>query len=301
MIQIRKHIPSIHSYENDSTTYILPDEHSLEGQCVPDLVIRYGKLSTIFRSFFRIAPYLIRSIRELKKSYKEVNVQPTICRSHIDDKGLSDLKKFIFSLGVDEIGWARIVPSDIFSNQKIIYHNAIVLLMHMDHTIMKSAPSKESQKEIFRTYYSLNRAVNKIKHYLNEHHFHGEAGPALGGEVNYPHLAEKANLGAVGKSGLLITPSFGPSIRIAAVYTDIENLPVAEINDFTWIRNFCDTCNRCVRSCPSHAIQEDPQPNHLDYISCATPFSSQYGCSICINSCTFFNSPFESISKAYKR
>ncbi len=301
MIDIRKHLPSIHSYEKKTTRYILPDENSSEGQFVPDIVLRYGKFSSVLRSVFRIGPYLAGCIRELKRSYKEVNDQPESFRTSIDEEGLCELKEFIFSLGIDEIGWAKTARSDIFSNQKIVYPNAIVLLMHMDQTIMESAPSKKSQKEIFRTYYALNRAVNSIKRYLNENNFHGEAGPALGGEVKYPHLAQKANLGAVGKSGLLITPTFGPCIRIAAVFTDIENLPFSKKNEYMWIRDFCKSCNRCVTACPSHAIEDTSDNHHLDYTRCAVPFSTRYGCSICINSCTFFKSPFSKIRKAHMK
>ena len=62
-------------------------------------------------------------------------------------------------------------------------------------------------------------------------------------------------MGVIGKHGLLITDKeFGPSLRLAAVYTDIENLPVSDNNKHAWIDTFCDKCNRCVRECPVGAI-----------------------------------------------
>ncbi len=45
MIDIRKHLPSIHSYEKKTTRYILPDENSSEGQFVPDIVLRTSEVA----------------------------------------------------------------------------------------------------------------------------------------------------------------------------------------------------------------------------------------------------------------
>ncbi|NCD04986.1 MAG: hypothetical protein EOL97_02600 [Spirochaetia bacterium] len=105
-----------------------------------------------------------------------------------------------------------------------------------------------------RSYYQMNFTANKVKEFLNKKGYNAVASSTLEGNVNYPLLAQEANLGYIGKNGLLITPKLGPSIRIAAVYTDIENLPLAKDNDYIWIRDFCNTCNRCVRTCPTKAI-----------------------------------------------
>ena len=44
----------------------------------------------------------------------------------------------------------------------------------------------------------------------------------------------------VGFSGLLITPFNGPTCRLAAVYVSAENLPFAETNEHSWIRDYCE-------------------------------------------------------------
>ena len=61
--------------------------------------------------------------------------------------------------------------------------------------MIKTAPSKQAEKEIFRTYYKLNYSANNIKEFLNSRGYNAQAGPALGGEVNYPLLAQKAGDG----------------------------------------------------------------------------------------------------------
>jgi ferredoxin len=306
-MNIKKFIPSINKYADKDLPFIFPSQEAHEGQCVPQLIVTYGNIANKIRSFPTIVKYLGRSIQELKKSYREVNIQPKKVSKNISEDQLTQLYEFIFSCSIDAIGCTTVSPSHIFSNQKIVYPHAIVLLMHMDHTIMKGAPSRESEKEILRTYYALNVAVNKIKRYLNEHNFHAEAGPALGGEANYPVLAERAGLGAIGTHGLLITPSFGPSVRIAVVYTDIENLPIQETNDHLWIKEFCKGCKACVRNCPSQAIYEKPiiYPDkselHIDFKKCAVPFSRHNACSICINHCPFFTSSYQKVKSSFLR
>jgi epoxyqueuosine reductase QueG len=44
-------------------------------------------------------------------------------------------------------------------------------------------------------------------------------------------LAQKVNLEVIRNHGLLITPNQGPSIRLSAIFADIENLPINLINE----------------------------------------------------------------------
>ena len=91
----------------------------------------------------------------------------------------------------------QLIHSDIFDDKVILYPNAIVISMEMNHEIIKTVPSKNGEIEIFRTYYELCSIVNKVKRFLNERGYNAEAGPSLGGEVNYPLLAQKANIGII--------------------------------------------------------------------------------------------------------
>ncbi|MGB3366856.1 MAG: reductive dehalogenase domain-containing protein [Acidaminobacteraceae bacterium] len=196
----------------------------------------------------------------------------------------------------------------IFKGESILYGNAIVLTMEMKKDEIKTAPSKEAVVEIFRTYYELGVTVNKISDFLRKRGYHAMAGPAIGCSVSYVPLAQDAGLGVIGKHGLLITDkNYGPSLRLAAVYTDIENLPIAKENPHMWVKEFCNNCNKCVRNCPAGAINkealqvaEDPEGFRcIDVEKCAKPFANNYGCTICIKSCTFFNSDYENLKKNF--
>ncbi|MDY0235233.1 MAG: reductive dehalogenase domain-containing protein [Gudongella sp.] len=306
-MDIKKLLPSINKYTRENVEYILPNKKAHLGYSVPEIVLQYGSLSDRVKSIPRIGRYLIGCIRELNKSYKELHTEIDNVKDRISQEDLLELKNFIKGMGISDIGFTEVDTSYIFSDKMILYKNAIVLLMEMNSEIINTAPSKATEKEIFRTYYELNVAVNKIKDFLNERGYYAEAGPALGGEVNYPLLAQKAGMGAIGKHGLLITSEFGPSLRLAAVYTNIENLPMTDSEKHLWIREFCNNCNRCVEKCPAKAIYKDTKifadgtEEHIDYKKCALPFSTNNGCTICIKECTFFKNDYDKIKEGFTK
>jgi len=114
--------------------------------------------------------------------------------------------------------------------------------MEMDNSRIARTPQMPAGTEVWRTYDRLGLIVNRVARFLRKRGFGAQAGAALGGDVNYPLLAQKAGLGHIGKHGLLISPGRGPSRRIAAVYTSIENLPVTDSGRYAWIADFCSGC-----------------------------------------------------------
>lgn len=304
-MDIKKIIPNINKHIKKDFLYIKPAKNAHLGLNVPEIVLKYGNIKTKAQSIPNLGHYMIGCIHQLNKTYRKLYHQPANPGQNISEADLADLNTLVKTLGVNQIGFTAVDPSYIFSDKMILYKNAIVLLMEMKPEQIKTAPSKQAEKEIFRTYYRLNVAANQIKEFLNERGYNAQAGPALGGEVNYPLLAQKAGMGVIGKHGLLITPAFGPSLRLATVYTDIENLPVTDQNEHLWVTEFCDHCNRCVTKCPGQAIYqdaiifEDGSEQHIDYKKCAVPFSQDHGCTVCVKECVFFRSDYEKIKKGF--
>jgi reductive dehalogenase len=66
-------------------------------------------------------------------------------------------------------------------------------------------------------------------------------------------LAVDAGLGQLGRQGVLITPEFGPRVRLCKVLTDLPLAPTGPI-DFG-VTEFCDACAKCADYCPAQAIQ----------------------------------------------
>lgn len=131
-------------------------------------------------------------------------------------------------------------------------------------------PPESRWNEYARAYGELNRALNRVSRALAET-FHGLAEGAtlegLVGEVQhvkdyYPlcvshrSVAEAAGLGWRGRHGLIVTPEFGPSLRLASVFLPgVFESPPRRLAG-------CQDCRACIEICP--VLQKDaanPDPN----------------------------------------
>ncbi|MBW1802878.1 MAG: reductive dehalogenase [Deltaproteobacteria bacterium] len=65
-------------------------------------------------------------------------------------------------------------------------------------------------------------------------------------------MAMQAGLGELGRNGLLVTPKFGPRVRISKVLTDLPLVPDSPIE--FGVTAFCDACQKCADTCPSQSI-----------------------------------------------
>lgn len=64
--------------------------------------------------------------------------------------------------------------------------------------------------------------------------------------------AIKAGLGEYGRNGLIITPEYGPRIRLARILT---NMPLAHDTPIKFgVEETCNICRRCANNCPPQAI-----------------------------------------------
>jgi reductive dehalogenase len=70
-------------------------------------------------------------------------------------------------------------------------------------------------------------------------------------------MAVDAGLGEVGRMGLLMTPKYGPRVRLAKVITD---MPLAVDSPIRFgVREFCENCMLCASHCPSGAVTDGPR------------------------------------------
>ncbi|WP_113671785.1 4Fe-4S dicluster domain-containing protein [Vallitalea guaymasensis] len=301
--------PSIEKYVQENDNLIKSTICSKSQINIPGLISEYGGgMSNAFKTRLPILNKMVGCIIQSKKSASSIVKNPRLGKTVIAPSDIKKLESYIKSIGINSVGYTKVNPDLIFKDKSILYENAIVITMEMKKASIKSAPSQKAIKEIFRTYYELGVAVNKISSFLRKMGYNAMAGPAIGGDVSYVPLAQDAGLGVIGKHGLLITDKeFGPSLRIAAVYTDIENLPFSQENPHMWVKDFCDKCNKCVRSCPAGAIYEkavtvgnDKMPTRcIDYTKCAVPFANDYGCTVCVKSCSFFNGDYYKIKEKF--
>ncbi len=69
-------------------------------------------------------------------------------------------------------------------------------------------------------------------------------------------LAIDAGLGEMSRMGLLITPKFGPRVRIAKVFTNLQLATDTPIR--FGAQEFCVACKKCAHACPSGSITDGP-------------------------------------------
>jgi epoxyqueuosine reductase QueG len=257
--------------------------------------------------FPRTVPHMIGSITNIAKSVRELDQNPADGKTTIDAATLDELRAFAEAAGADEIGFANVPHEWVFRQTAIQYDRAVVLVMEMDKDRMALAPSPDTAVMVHETYDALGRVSNRIAGWLRQRGYAAHAGHPLGGMALYPPMAQAAGLGWRGLAGLLITPRFGPRVRLTAVFTEIENLPVHGGNEHAWILDYCQACRRCVRDCPPEAIYETPVEHDnglvttVDNDKCFPYFVINHGCSICIKVCPFNTNSYESLRANLER
>lgn len=72
-------------------------------------------------------------------------------------------------------------------------------------------------------------------------------------------LAIDAGLGELGRNGLLITPQYGPRVRLCKIFTDLPLEPDKPIE--FGVKEFCKKCKLCAKYCEAGAISFDDEPS----------------------------------------
>ncbi|NHJ33448.1 MAG: hypothetical protein FK732_11355 [Asgard group archaeon] len=246
---------------------------------------------------------MISNIRNINKSIDSITKNSQKPKEKITDAILDELKEFCTKQGIVNFGFTKLPHKLIFKEKAVLHDNAIVLVLEMDKEKIAKSPSRDTVGMVMHTYNNLGIAANKVASFLRSYGFSAHATHPLGGLVLFPPLASSAGLGWFGRHGLLITPEFGPRVRIAAVFTNITNLPYAEKNPHDWIPKYCVTCGNCIKQCPPKALREHPIKNenglmtHNDSQKCFPYFIANYGCTICIKVCHFTIIGYEKLHK----
>jgi epoxyqueuosine reductase QueG len=111
--------------------------------------------------------------------------------------------------------------------------------------------------------------------------------------VSHKMIAHIAGLGWIGKNCLLITPGYGPRIRLGSILT---NAPSLATNNP--VEQRCNTCRACVEICPVKAIKGrnyqfgEAREERFDFRKCQSYFeemekdtSKKAVCGMCLYIC----------------
>ena len=253
------------------------------------------------RSLSIMAPTMLGIV----KSLRSLGKNPSQPKTEAPPELIGDLETYLLGLGASSIGYTQVPERWIFRNKAILHTNAIVMTMEMDKRRIDTAPSQDGLEAVLEIYRDLGRIANKGADYLRERGYSAHAGHPLMGLALYPPLAQQAGLGWRGLHGLLITPRFGPRVRLAAVFTSIENLPLGQekAGEHRWIEQYCSLCRRCANECPAQAILDQPLEQDNGLVTCVETekcfpyFSDNYGCSVCIRVCPFQEQRYDKLKR----
>lgn len=137
--------------------------------------------------------------------------------------------------------------------------SVIVVLVDEDYEALATAPSFVSGAAIGMGYSKMATVAGSLASFVRGLGYQAVAsGNDLGNSVAY---AIEAGLGEGARNGHLMAPRFGPRVRIAKVYTDMELPEEAYDTPKTYgIMEFCQNCKLCAEKCPSQAITMDDEP-----------------------------------------
>ncbi|UCC33424.1 MAG: epoxyqueuosine reductase [Candidatus Bathyarchaeota archaeon] len=144
-------------------------------------------------------------------------------------------------------------------------------------------------QELDRAGYALARLLEKqaFKAYHQMASTGGTDERYLTGLLSLKHIAVQAGLGILGHNSLLITPQYGPRVRLTAILTDAELQPDAPMD-----KNFCEDCeNPCISLCPAKALEKPSHeaPYEINKFACAQYLNTRPTCSVCLKVCPIGN------------
>jgi epoxyqueuosine reductase QueG len=176
-----------------------------------------------------------------------------------------ELKEVAQEAGCDLVGIADLrpfkseraaVPPDLLNR----FTSAVSVAVHLDDAIVDSI--EDSPTPAYAQHYrmvntTLDAIIGRLAKWIESRGHAAHAIPAsqvvdagsLLGAVSHKAVARLAGIGWQGKSLLIISPQFGPRLRLATVLTD---MPLASDKP---LKNRCGSCGRCAQACPAAAIR----------------------------------------------
>ncbi|TCX51697.1 reductive dehalogenase [Dehalobacter sp. 14DCB1] len=174
------------------------------------------------------------------------------------DKYLKNREVEVFGQSIFEADWVKYAG---FQPK-----NVIALAFEMDYESYRTSPSIIEGAGTGKIYSTMGEVSFKLATFLRELGYYAiPSGNDTGMSVP---IAVQAGLGEAGRNGMLVTQKYGPRVRIAKVYTDLELVP-DKPRSFG-VREFCRLCMKCADACPSQAISHEKEARVLQPQDCGT-------------------------------
>lgn len=173
-------------------------------------------------------------------------------------------------LGAACTGTTRLNPAWIYSHNArgsgkwgapvhLDHDWALVIAVPMSQNMIQCAPENPVITESAVRYAQIALIARVLERTLRRWGYEARSHVDSDYRVMCIPVAVDAGLGEIGRHGLLITPRYGPLVKLAVVTTSLPLQTGKPV--YFGVRAFCKSCRKCVRNCPSGAISKtEPQP-----------------------------------------
>jgi epoxyqueuosine reductase len=178
-----------------------------------------------------------------------------------------EIRKTASIYGADLVGISELDSQWVYShdgNGSAIeippeFEYAIVMAVRMDSAAIKTSPAFSAATAVGMGYSRMAFCIGCLAEFIRNL---GYRAIPMGNDtaLSIP-LAIDAGLGELGRNGLLITPQYGPCVRLCKVFTDLP-LEADKPIEFG-VADFCRRCGRCAEACEVGAIQSQPEPSFV--------------------------------------
>ncbi len=130
------------------------------------------------------------------------------------------------------------------------FRYAIVLAYEGDYETLRHAPAYPAGAGVGLGYSKMAFTSGLLSQFIRLLGY--QAIPAGNDTACSVPLAIDAGLGELSRAGWLITPEFGPRVRLSKIFTDLPLTPDEPMEFGVW--EFCSICGLCAKHCPGQAI-----------------------------------------------
>ncbi|UCD74180.1 MAG: hypothetical protein JSV91_10360 [Phycisphaerales bacterium] len=214
------------------------------------------------------------------------------------------VKGFARYLGADLVGTTKLNPAYVYSRIgrspgkwgeaiTLDHEHAIAIAVEMNHEMVRHAPKAPTTTETAFKYFEAAKIAMVVARYINFLGYEARAHVDGNYRVMCVPIACDAGLGELGRLGLLMTPRFGPSVRLSIVTT---NLPLTQDEPIHFgVQHFCGICRKCATNCPSQSVDSGDRKFVNGAEKWQTNRDTCYrfwrtngtDCAVCINVCPY--------------
>jgi reductive dehalogenase len=215
-------------------------------------------------------------------------------------------KKLIYSFDPDgkEILFTDDAAPSETETQRIIPNSVksvIVYTVQMSEETLKRAPTALGQQTTALAYKRHTVIQGSAQEFLRGLGYMGLGSASINALAIAPAFGVMAGLGELSRLNRMITPEFGPMVRVFVILTDLEFAYDKPID--AGIMEFCKRCKKCAEACAVGALSFDDEPTwetrgpwnnpgHKAYFEDSTKCMTYWrevgtNCGICFSVCPF--------------